>query len=152
MPDTRAAFGRRAMVVCAASALLTAMGCGSGGTYPVSGKLVYEDNGQPVTELAGFTVTFTSQALGKSAIGTIQEDGTFRLTSVRTNDGAFPGTYKVIISQPHPRPERGERRTPVIDTVYEDPSKTPLERTVEAKSDNEFTFELKRLPAKPGRP
>jgi hypothetical protein len=113
--------------------------------------LVYEDNGQPVAELAGFTVTFSSQALGKSASGTIQEDGTFRLTSVRPDDGAFPGTYKVIISQPHPRPERGERRTPVIDTAYESPTQTPLERTVEAKSDNEFTFELKRLPAnKPG--
>jgi hypothetical protein len=124
-----------------------AAGCGSGGTYPVKGTLVYEDNQQPVAELAGFSVTFTSPTLGKSATGTVGEDGTFRLTTVQSNDGAFPGSYKVIVSQPHPNPERGERRSPVVDPVYENPSKTPLEEMVEAKSTNEFTLRLKRFQA-----
>jgi hypothetical protein len=137
------------MIICAGLALAGGAGCGSDGTYPVSGQLVYEDNQQPVTELAGFSVTFTSQALGKSASGTVGGDGTFRLTSVRPNDGAFPGTYKVIVSQPHPNPERVERRSPVVDLVYENPSQTPLERAVEPKSVNEFVIPLKRFQAKP---
>jgi hypothetical protein len=110
---------------------------------------VYEDDGQPAKELAGFTVTFTSQALGKSAIGTIQPDGTFRLMSTKKDDGAFPGVYKVIVSQPHPEPERPERRKPVVDLVYEDPDRSPLEATVEAKTNDLAPFKLKRIkPAK----
>jgi hypothetical protein len=118
-------------------------GCGSRGPYPVKGKLEYED-GQPVKELAGFMVTFSSESLGKSARGEIQADGSFRLTSNSKNDGAFPGEYKVIVSQPHPEPERAERRGPVVDLVYEDPGKTPLEAKVEAKN-NEFTYKLKKI-------
>jgi hypothetical protein len=117
-------------------------GC-SGGAYPVKGTLVYED-GQPVKELAGFTVTFTSEKLAKSAVGDIDQDGGFRLTMERPGDGAIPGEYKVTLTQPHPNPERGERRKPVVDLVYENPEKTPLEATVEPKT-NEFTFKLRRL-------
>ena len=147
MPDTRAAFGRWEMAVCAGLALMGVTWCGSSGTYPVHGKLEYED-GKPVTELDGFTVTFTSEKLGKSAVGTIQENGTFRLTSVVADDGAFPGHYKVILTQPHPERDRWEQRTPVVDPVYEDLSKTPLKADVEAKS-NEFTFPLQRYQARP---
>jgi hypothetical protein len=117
-------------------------GCASG-VSPVKGHLVYED-GEPVKELAGFTVTFTSEKLGKSAVGDIDEEGAFRLTTERRGDGAFPGEYKVILTQPHPNPERGERRKPVVDLMYEDPQKTPLEATVESRM-NEFTFKLRRI-------
>ena len=145
MRDTRAAFRRWGMTVCAGLVLLGVGSCGSGGTYPVHGRLEYEDTHEPVTQLAGFQVTFTSQALGKSAIGMVREDGTFSLTSVKADDGAFPGRYKVIIDQPHRRPERPDRGSPVIDVIYEDPSRTPLEVEVKPQSDNEFTFPLRRF-------
>ena len=148
MRNARVTAERWGAIVCAGLALVVGVGCGSDGTYPVRGRLVYQDSQQPVTELAGFSVTFTSAALGKSATGTVREDGTFRLTTVRSDDGAYPGTYKVIVSQPHPDPERREGRPPVVDPVYEAPSRTPLEVTVEAKSGNEFTFPLKRFQAK----
>jgi hypothetical protein len=126
-------------------ALAGLAGCGSG-TYPVSGRLEYDD-GQPITELAGSSVTFTSEKLGVEARGELQQDGSFRLGTKRTNDGAPPGTYKVIVTQPHPAPERPVTGRPVVDLAYEDPETTPLEATVEAKS-NDFTFKLKRLKGK----
>src|SRR5262249_17463558 len=115
------------------------IGCGGERAYPVRGQLLYED-GQPVKELAGFTVTFTSETLHKSARGNIDEKGSFQLSQ----DGAFPGLYKVILTQPHPNPERGESRKPVVDVAYEDPVKSTLSADVEAKN-NEFTFRLKRI-------
>jgi hypothetical protein len=136
---------RLARTVALAVAAAGLAGCGSG-TYPVRGHLVYED-GQPVTELAGFTVTFTSTSVGKSSIGEIQEDGSFRLTTLSPNDGAFPGEYKVILTQPHREPERPEKRNPVVDLAYENPEKTNLTATVEPKA-NEFTFKLRRLRGK----
>jgi len=125
-----------------ALALLT--GCGGGvGAYPVRGQLLYDD-GQPIKELAGFDVTFTSEQLGKSAIGTIGAEGTFRLTTIRENDGAPPGQYQVFISQPRPDAERRETRMSVVDLVYEDPLTSNLTATVEPKN-NEFTFKLRRF-------
>lgn len=129
-------------MVCASLA-----GCGSSGTYPVKGILVYEDNDQPVTELKGFTVTFDSAALAKSAVGDIQEDGTFQLYTTTPGDGAYPGEYKVTVSQPRPRPERPVTARPVIDPMYEDPHTSPLKETVEKKS-NDFKIKLKRIKGK----
>jgi len=122
--------------------LIALCGCG-GGTFPVQGKLLYED-GQPAKELAGSSVTFTSEKLAKSAVGTIGADGSFRLTTQRANDGAFPGKYQVIVAQPHANPERNVHGVPVVDLIYEDPHKTDLTATVEPKS-NEFTFKLRRF-------
>jgi hypothetical protein len=125
---------------------LALAGCG-GGTYPVSGRLEYED-GEPIQGgLAGCTITFTSEQLGVEARGEIGEDGSFRLGTRRADDGAPPGTYKVIVTQPHPEPERPEKRRPVVDLAYEKPDTTPLEATVERKR-NDFTFKLKRLRGK----
>ena len=148
MSNNAKACRRWQIAVCAALAFAASAGCSSG-TYPVRGKLLYKDNGEPVKELAGFTVTFTSESVHKSAYGTIQEDGTFRLMSLRPDDGALPGVYKVVITQPHPMPDRPERRLPVVDEDYENPSKTPLTAEVEAKSQNEFTFSLERIKPKP---
>lgn len=123
--------------------LLICSGCASSGPYPVRGKLKYDDD-KPLKELAGFQVTFTSESLGKSARGDILEDGTFRLTSEKPDDGAYPGEYKVIVSQPHPEPDRPEKRRPVVDLMYEDPERTDLKATV-TQGSNDFTFRLKRI-------
>jgi hypothetical protein len=145
MPRTRRAPRPWFGIVFVALAVAGLAGCGRGGPYPVSGRLEYED-GEPITGLAGSTVTFTSDALGVEARGEIQEDGTFRLGTRREADGAPPGTYKVIVTQPHPEPERRVTGHPVVALIYEDPKTTPLEVTVEPKS-NDFTLKLKRLKA-----
>jgi hypothetical protein len=124
--------------------LLLLAGCGAR-PYPVHGQLQYED-GQPLKDLSDFMVSFTSQELTKSSTGKIEADGTFKLSTSRPDDGAFPGKYKVIVSQPHPNPERRLTRQPVVDEVYENPKTTTLEATVEPK-DNTFTFKLRRYNA-----
>jgi hypothetical protein len=131
-------------LVLAAVGALTLSGCNFGGPYPVRGQLLYEDDGTPVKELAGFDVTFTSEKLGKSARGTIQPDGTFRLGGLVENDGAYPGEYVVIVSQPKHEPERPNLGDPVVDLAYEDPATSDLKAEVKAESNN-FTFKLRRL-------
>ena len=128
-------------------ALLTAGGCGSNRTHPVRGKLVYEDNGQPVKELAGYEVTFTSEKLGKSSRGTIRDDGTFELGTVKENDGAYPGEYVVILTQPHRVAERPGGGDPVVDLAYEDPGKSDLKVEVKPEA-NDFTLKLRRIQRK----
>jgi hypothetical protein len=124
-------------------------GCGSGGKYRVRGQLQYED-GSPLSDLAGFEVTFTSEKLGRSSRGEIQGDGTFELSTSRANDGVLPGDYKVTVSQPHVEPGRPEKRNPFVELMYEDPTLTPIGATVQANDDNNFTFKLTRI-KKPAR-
>jgi hypothetical protein len=139
-------FGRRRpWAAVAALGLLTLGGCGGSNQYPVNGKLVYADTGEPVSELDGFDVTFTSEALKISARGTVQKDGTFQLGTETENDGAPPGEYVVTLTQPVGRePDRPFLGNPVVERTYEDPSKSDLRATVKAE-DNEFVFKLRRI-------
>jgi hypothetical protein len=133
-------------LLLAALGALTLSGCSSG-RHPVRGQLLYEDDGTPVKELAGFEVTFTSQKLATSAHGTIQPDGSFQLGGLKENDGALPGEYVVILTQPKHEPERPNVGDPVVDLAYEDPEKSDLKAEVKPESNN-FTFKLKRLKRK----
>ena len=111
--------------------------------YPVNGTVVFED-GEPVREAAGGMVTFNSAELKKSAVGEIQPDGTFRLTTTRQNDGAPPGRYKVTVMNPLAREDLG-RPAPrrVVDRHYESLQTTDLEATVEPKT-NDILLKIKR--------
>lgn len=129
--------------VVAGLGFLCLAGCGSK-FHPVHGKLVYADNEQPVKELAGFDVIFTSEKLGKSARGTIQDDGSFQLGTERDNDGAPPGEYVVTLTQPFREPERPYVGDRVVDRNYEDPAKSDLKAEVKAEK-NEFVFKLRRI-------
>jgi hypothetical protein len=127
--------------------LLGLVGCGGKGQVPVRGKLVYADNEQPVKELAGFEVIFTSEKLRTNARGTIQEDGTFQLGTAKENDGAPPGEYVVTVTQPFREPERPYVGDRVVDPAYEDPAKSDLKAEVTADK-NEFVFKLRRIDKK----
>jgi hypothetical protein len=111
------------------------VGCGGGGTSPVTGKVVYAD-GQPV---AGGTVIFTSAATKTTATGEIKPDGTFQLTTESTGDGAAPGEYSVVV---HDAREYG--KDSMIAPKYRDIAQTPLKFTVEPKS-NEFEIKVERV-------
>src|SRR5436305_579462 len=88
------------------SALLAALtlaglaGCG-GGKYPVEGRVEWSD-GTPAKELEGGLVVFESTTAPFCARGDIKEDGSFRLTTDRPEDGVLPGPYRVLISQLRP--------------------------------------------------
>ena len=75
------------------------VGCGEpagDAPVPVTGKVIYQD--QPVE---GARVTFhnTAKTGGRSASGRTAADGTFSLTTNKTDDGALPGDYTITISK-----------------------------------------------------
>lgn len=132
----------KVVFLLAGLAVVWCAGC-KGGKYRVTGELQWED-GRPLKELAGFEVMFSSQELAKSARGTIRDDGTFELGTETETDGVLPGEYIVTVTQPHPEPERPEKRRPIVDLDYEDLDRTPLKATVEP-TNNHFTFKLKPI-------
>ncbi len=72
-------------------------GCKSDGfepPVPVSGKVTLAGKG-----VDGAMVTFLSKSGLRSASGTTDKEGNFKLTCVNTNDGAAPGEYVVTISK-----------------------------------------------------
>jgi hypothetical protein len=66
-----------------------------GQPVPVTGKIIYQD--QPV---ANARITFHNKATegGRSATGRTGPDGTFSLTTFKTDDGALPGDYIITVS------------------------------------------------------
>ena len=66
-------------------------------TYPVKGKVVYKDDGSPAGQ--GVAVMFESTKKPFTrAIGEIQPDGSFVLTTDRPDNGAMQGEHRVSIS------------------------------------------------------
>src|SRR5262245_40133458 len=75
--------------------LLIAAGCNSGKPVKVEGLVTLE--GKPVE---GATVTFNPQSdQGHIAAGRTGSDGTFRLTTFTSGDGALAGDYQVTITK-----------------------------------------------------
>src|SRR6266481_2084761 len=73
--------------------ILTTAGCG-GLSKPIKVKGIVTLDGKP---LPGATVTFTPLAEGHVASGRTDQDGSFRLTTFQTDDGALAGSYKVVV-------------------------------------------------------
>ena len=85
-----------------------------------------------------------------SGRGTIQPDGTFRLSTFAENDGAIEGDHQVAI-QPPPPPSGLDRDRvrrlppPPFDEKYMDFETSGLTITVTRKAaDNDFPIELER--------
>lgn len=151
MKNSRPVPCRWLLAVWVAWTTLILAGCGGGANrpYPVYGKITYED-GQDARELAGGTVTFNSEELHKSATGNIQEDGSYRLTSIDKDDGTVPGHYKIMILPPVVS-GGGDRdraapvvRKRVIDPRYEKLKTTDLQADVAAKS-NDIPLQVRRV-------
>jgi len=62
--------------------------------YAVSGTVTYQ--GKPLKR--GSIAFIPANQADRGATGSIQEDGTYTLTTNTPNDGAFPGKYKVTIA------------------------------------------------------
>jgi hypothetical protein len=141
--------GRALLGVVLGLGLICGAGCGGKPQVPVRGKLVYADTEEPVKELAGFDVVFTSEQLHVSSRGSIQPDGSFKLSTTKDNDGTLPGEYIVTVTQPHRQPDRPYVGDRVVDMDYEDPSKSDLRAEVKKGDKNEFIFKLRRISKKP---
>jgi hypothetical protein len=113
--------------------LLVAAGCGSR-TYPVTGKVVWED-GTPATELAGWGVHFSSFEMQVGAEAEIASDATFRAKLYRES-GLPAGEYQVVVAPPGDDASR-------INPKFLRYETSGLKATVEPK-DNDFTFKVER--------
>jgi hypothetical protein len=80
-------------ILAAAALVLAGAGCDD----KVKVKGVVTLDGKPIE---GAVVTFILESGGgQSASGTTQKDGSFRLTTLKENDGIRPGNYKVTVTK-----------------------------------------------------
>ncbi|NLF08182.1 MAG: hypothetical protein GX594_09415 [Pirellulaceae bacterium] len=139
------------MLILAAGLVLSS-GCGSSlpKTAPVGGRVTY--NGKPV--VSG-TIVF-QPAQGRPAMGDIQPDGTYKLTTFESGDGALLGKHRVTIearnaSKPPPMEGPDASNAPpkvewLVPKKYSNADSSNL--TAEVKSgQNNIDFDL---PAEPG--
>ncbi|MDR2756129.1 MAG: carboxypeptidase-like regulatory domain-containing protein [Planctomycetaceae bacterium] len=128
-------------------------------------------NDGPRTEFVEGNITFDGQPLSKclvvfhpvndsgiAASGTTNEQGIFRLTSLRggiKDAGAVAGEYRVSVSRDKEEPSSfreeknagGTEKIPVFESLiplkYNDPTKSGLTANVEKKK-NQFQFSLEK--------
>jgi len=115
-------------------------------TYPVSGKVVYKDDGAPAG--AGVSVVFEStKEPYQRAAGVIGSDGTFVLSTDRPDNGAIQGEHRVCIS-PMAADGSGSNLTPQlskkIDPKYFEFRTSGLKRDIKRNTKNEFVIEVER--------
>lgn len=106
-------FRRLICVVGTACSLFAAAGCGnSAGLVPVKGKVLYK--GEPASGAVVYFHPEKGSAAGSEALpiptGTVEDDGTFSLSSDNLGNGAKPGKYAVLVEW---RDQKGDGVTPV---------------------------------------
>lgn len=155
----------RAVVVLNCLLVLCCLGCGSASEKPVptGGKVTLKSKA-----VVGAIVTFYSKSGGRSATGKTEADGSFKLSSINTNDGAVPGEYLVTISKQEAKgggsadvdisQGYGENYgkmmgaaaggnmakvlTETIPAKYADPAQSGLAKSVVKGEENNFNFDL----------
>ncbi|WP_145089575.1 hypothetical protein [Anatilimnocola aggregata] len=137
------------LAICLSASVVLFAGCNASGIYPVSGTVKFADGEMPNAEVA--TIVFkpiveetTNTAPTKPASGRFGTDGTFQLTTLNPNDGAYAGEYKVIFSM---RKEYMGTDS-LIDGKFTSVATTPYTVKVEAGGKNKFDFELTRATGK----
>lgn len=130
--------------------LAACLGCGTGAptTVKVSGKVQY--NGQALTE---GTITFLPMNEGgdfnRPAVGILDDDGNYHLSTFAPGDGAIPGKYQVTVvsdakvPSPEEVAEKGAKVVSAIPAGYNNPSTSGLRATVEDSGAQTFDFDLK---------
>lgn len=108
--------------------------------YPVQGKVVLANS----EVVRGGVVTFhPKDPGGAEALGEINNDGTFKLTTMSKNDGALPGQYTVSVN-----PYSNQTGRPVAKDAERIPrkfwAKSTSSLSFEVKSqENNFTIQVK---------
>jgi len=115
-------------------------------TIPVGGVVTVD--GKPLTK---GTITFQMKSTGdgalkRPAIGQIDAEGRFQLSTFQAGDGALPGHYTVVITafENEPTAEEyaaGAKRKSLIPEKYSNAITSGLDAVV-ADGKSEFTFDL----------
>ncbi|MCA9035072.1 MAG: carboxypeptidase regulatory-like domain-containing protein [Planctomycetaceae bacterium] len=128
-------------MLCISVCLGLVTGCGESRipTYPIVGKVVFDD-GTPVRT---GTVEFSSVEHALTATGTIRDDGSFVVGTYDSKDGACAGEHSVIVMQlivndgtvkhsmDHGKP---------VDPVFASYNTSPLTAKVAAREENAITL------------
>ena len=121
-------------------------GCGSSGVHPVDGQVVWKD-GTPAKDLAGSLVFFELPEKQTSSRGSIQTDGSFKLTTDKENDGAPAGEHTVLVIEVGRKSLGGPDASAIapgkIDTRYATPATSDLRATVKPGK-NKLTLTVER--------
>lgn len=129
------------------------IGCDDGrpATYPVAGKVVFEDGGSPVFG----DVEFFEPSQKINARGKIERDGSFSLGTYADSDGAVAGQHKVVILQltrNHFAAQVEDRivhdHGDLIDESYGDYRTSDLTAQVDPKDRNEIILVVRKMSKK----
>ena len=123
-----------ALLIVGLAVMILGAGCNSHRPHPVDGTVKLKDGGD-VSRLKGYTVSCEAIEPGPdgkkpSATGEIDASGKFQLSTNATNDGAYPGKYRVALTPPLPFGDTPPA-PPVISAKYKDLSTSPLEMIVD---------------------
>jgi len=132
--------------------LLLLAGCGEPAieTIPVRGKVMYKKT----TPAAGALVVFhpvdeaTEKKIGGKPVGTVQEDGSFKLTLKEEGDGAPEGEYIVTVDWQKKSTAKmsltgeGQGGASILNPKYGNPKAPFFKFTVKKGQPNEFNLEV----------
>lgn len=126
-------------------AAMVGIGCSRKGgleTAPVKGKITYKGKALP-----SGSIMFVP-AEGPAAMGEINSEGQYELTTYASGDGAVIGNHKVTITalqdMKDALPEqRSPTPPPIIPAKYLSDTTSGLTAEVKAKTTNEVNFDLK---------
>lgn len=114
------------------------IGCsGHYSTYPAGGKVTYEDG----TPLPGGWVEFKSAEHDLRASGTIQEDGTFEMSTYAPGDGAVAGKHHVAV---RPGIPTDDSQGGLVADKFQDFDKSGITVTVDSGGENQFTIKVSK--------
>ena len=139
--------------------LLAALTCWAGcgpqhpPTYPVRGKVVFDDGAPLDTEGVILFESTSADGQAFTARGKIQSDGTFEMSTFTDGDGAVAGLHRVLVRAKRDAEDftkRGIIPRPIIDEKFERYESSGLEFSVEA-GDNQYTVEVRRAAKIPSR-
>ena len=147
LPDARRDWCPLAFVACTA---VLAVGCSSDRlpTYPVTGRVVFQDGS---TVRAG-SIELKSREYGVQARGEIGDDGTFRLTTYRDDDGAVEGVHDCVVVQLVMVEELDDFKPStegIVDSRFGSYSTSGLECQVSPGEDNFVTLTVDAMHPKP---
>lgn len=130
------------------------VGCGDGRpkAVPAGGTVRYKGKEIPVGALVVFHPTDAAREkqIGGKPFGKVKEDGTFKLTTYASEDGAPEGEYGVTVEWRASTEEgkfqlssEGSAAPPnKLQGRFSDPNKPFTKVTVKAGGDNNFAFEV----------
>lgn len=113
------------------------------GVYPVRGSV--RVNGEPAEYANVVLVPADSNSQVRKAFGSVDKEGSFKLSTERQFDGAEPGEYFVTVSwskPKNPKISESDDGPELLPAKYQDPQKSGLKVVIEPHDNQLQPFEL----------